>query len=127
MKSILQVLALVLAGVCASSFAQDYPFSKGYPTSAAAARAQDDTDYQRAITAYRFWYPTVSMEGIFNGGRAAGINDNEKIHDHGGWAATGRVHGQLRYALWGGRTRPDQWAIRYRSTARRIYRACGRS
>ncbi|WP_236960393.1 DUF1214 domain-containing protein [Methylobacterium durans] len=30
----------------------------------------------RAVTAYRFWYPTVSVEGIFNGNRAAGIGDN---------------------------------------------------
>ncbi|MEA1832573.1 DUF1214 domain-containing protein [Methylobacterium durans] len=33
----------------------------------------------RAVTAYRFWYPTVSVEGIFNGNRAAGIGDNSAM------------------------------------------------
>lgn len=51
----------------------------GFPTPQAAQRARDDADLQRAITAYRFWYPTVSMEGIFNGQREAGIRDNESI------------------------------------------------
>jgi hypothetical protein len=31
------------------------------------------------MTAYRFWYPTVSAEGIFNGTREASILDNESI------------------------------------------------
>src|SRR5262247_675555 len=31
------------------------------------------------MTAYRFWYPTVSAEGIFNGSREAGILDNQSI------------------------------------------------
>jgi hypothetical protein len=31
------------------------------------------------MTAYRFWYPTVSVEGIFNGNRSIGIKDNEGI------------------------------------------------
>ncbi|MGC4001952.1 MAG: DUF1254 domain-containing protein [Pirellulales bacterium] len=38
--------------------------------------AQDDADLQRAITAYRFWYPTVSCEGMIEGGRAVGVKDN---------------------------------------------------
>jgi len=56
-----------------------YAFERGYPTDAAAARARDDADLQRAITAYRFWYPAVSVEGIFNGNRAGGIRDNAAI------------------------------------------------
>ncbi|MFZ0496446.1 MAG: DUF1254 domain-containing protein [Methylocella sp.] len=31
------------------------------------------------MTAYRFWYPAVSAEGIFNGNRAVGIQDNETV------------------------------------------------
>jgi hypothetical protein len=53
-----------------------YKFEHGYPTEDAAQRARDDADFQRAVTAYRFWYPAVSVEGIFNGNRAAGIEDN---------------------------------------------------
>jgi hypothetical protein len=44
-----------------------YPFEHSYPTSEAAQRARDDSDFQRAIVAYRFWYPTISCEGIFHG------------------------------------------------------------
>ena len=38
-----------------------------------------DADYQRAVTAYRFWYPTVSCEGIFHGNRELGLKDNEDV------------------------------------------------
>jgi hypothetical protein len=53
-----------------------YAFNQGYPTIDTVKQAIDDTDYQRAVQAYRFWYPTVSAEGIFQGNRAIGINDN---------------------------------------------------
>src|SRR5262245_3752129 len=54
-----------------------YAFERGFPTQEGAQRAQDDADYQRAVTAYRFWYPTVSMEGTFQGTRDAGVEDNK--------------------------------------------------
>ncbi|MEJ5020116.1 DUF1254 domain-containing protein [Ochrobactrum vermis] len=56
-----------------------YTFEQGYPTAETSARARDDADFQRAVTAYRFWYPTVSVEGIFNGNREAGLKDNEAL------------------------------------------------
>ncbi|MFK0273256.1 DUF1254 domain-containing protein [Ensifer sp. NPDC090286] len=56
-----------------------YTFEQGYPTAETSAKAYDDADLQRAMTAYRFWYPTVSVEGIFNGNRSIGINDNEAM------------------------------------------------
>ncbi|RVW07616.1 DUF1254 domain-containing protein [Prescottella agglutinans] len=62
-----------------------YDFDDGYPTPEAADLARYDADFQRAVTAYRFWYPTVSMEGIFNGNREIGIADNEAV----GIASTG--------------------------------------
>jgi hypothetical protein len=55
------------------------PFKGGFPTPDESQKARDDADYQRAITAYRFWYPTVSCEGIFNGGREQGIKTNTSI------------------------------------------------
>jgi hypothetical protein len=58
---------------------------RGFPPEAEAARLRDDADFERAITAYRFWYPTVSAEGIFNGNREAGIVDNQRL----GIASTG--------------------------------------
>ena len=79
-------LAAVLAvAFTASAAAQDTPssspyvFEHGYPTQDTSHRALDDADFQRAITAYRFWYPAVSVEGIFNGNRAIGIRDNEAM------------------------------------------------
>jgi hypothetical protein len=54
-----------------------YQFERGYPTVATTEQARDDADLQRAMTAYRFWYPAVSMEGIFNGNRAVGIEDGK--------------------------------------------------
>lgn len=65
--------------VAALALAQEPPFKGGFPPPDAAKTARDEADYQRAITAYRFWYPTVSCEGIFNGNREKGIKDNESV------------------------------------------------
>src|SRR5262249_28991042 len=56
--------------------APGYTLAQGYPTPDAAQKANDDSDFGRAVQAYRFWYPTVSNEGIFQGNRDIGINDN---------------------------------------------------
>src|SRR5882757_3101674 len=63
----------------ALSVAQEPPFKGGFPSPDEARKARDEADYQRAVTAYRFWYPTVSCEGIFNGCREKGMNDNESL------------------------------------------------
>ncbi len=44
-----------------------------------ATRIHDERDFHRAVEAYRFFYPTVSMEGIFNGAREAGIADGKGL------------------------------------------------
>ncbi|RDI98596.1 DUF1254 domain-containing protein [Dyella solisilvae] len=61
----------------AASAPTTYVFERGYPTAQATEQARNDADFQRAVTAYRFWYPSVSVEGIFNGNRAAGIQDGQ--------------------------------------------------
>jgi hypothetical protein len=58
---------------------------QGFPAEGAANHVRDEADFQRAVTAYRFWYPTVSAEGIFNGNRTIGLADNEAM----GIASTG--------------------------------------
>ncbi|AJP57504.1 hypothetical protein UC34_11670 [Pandoraea vervacti] len=84
-------LALAVGGIFAASGpsqaadANPYPFKQGYPTPTASQHVRADEALQRAIVAYRFWYPTVSMEGIYNGNRAAGIEDGKQW----GIAATG--------------------------------------
>ena len=80
----MKMTGLTLLGLLAISpaHAQDtapYTFELGYPTPDTSERAQDDIAYQRAVVAYRFWYPTVSVEGIFNGNRQAGLKDNETL------------------------------------------------
>ncbi|WP_413292749.1 DUF1254 domain-containing protein [Bdellovibrio sp. HCB185ZH] len=47
----------------------------GFPSEKLVKLTLDEQDYQRALTAYRFWYPTVSAESIFNGNREIGIAD----------------------------------------------------
>ncbi|MEE1791521.1 DUF1254 domain-containing protein [Streptomyces sp. BE308] len=52
-------------------------FEDGFPVARSAAAARDRRDLRRAVEAYRFFYPTVSLEGIFKGTRDAGAVDNE--------------------------------------------------
>ena len=79
MMRVLSLSCAVVAATFASLASAQYGFTNGYPMAEAAQRARDDADFQRAVTAYRFWYPTVSAEGIFKGNREAGIADNESI------------------------------------------------
>jgi hypothetical protein len=81
MKAQARITSSVLLGTLAMSatLAQEYKFNAGFPTPEAAQQAHDDADFQRAITAYRFWYPTVSCEGIFNGNRQLGLKDNDSM------------------------------------------------
>ena len=46
---------------------QAYEFVGGFPTADTIARAYDDADLVRAITAYRFFYPSVSAVCVYNG------------------------------------------------------------
>ena len=83
MKRNLATAFLLSSLLASAAFGQEtaatYKFDQGYPTAETSARAQDSADLERALVAYRFWYPTVSVEGIFNGNRAVGINDNEAM------------------------------------------------
>jgi hypothetical protein len=86
----LAAIGMILAAAT-PSFAQGssapspYAFERGFPTAQAADQAHVDADLQRALIAYRFWYPTVSVEGIFEGNRNVGIADGKQW----GIAATG--------------------------------------
>lgn len=81
------ILAATLSLVPLSGLAQEarYPFQGGYPTPEASAEARQDRLLQTALVAYRFWYPTVSVEGIFQGNRSLGIEDGKAW----GYAAAG--------------------------------------
>lgn len=51
-------------------------FERGFPTARSTRVNRDDEDFERAVTAYRFWYPTVSQEGAFTTARELGVRDN---------------------------------------------------
>lgn len=55
-----------------------YSFSGGFPSAETVKRAYDDADLNRAIQAYRFFYPSVSMAGLFNGFLASGAPIDNK-------------------------------------------------
>ncbi len=57
----------------------DLPFNQGFPTRETAARVHDEQDQSRAMEAYRFFYPTVSMEGILQGTLKAGVAPNTAL------------------------------------------------
>ncbi|MBD9597513.1 DUF1254 domain-containing protein [Ensifer sp. ENS05] len=82
-RASLAVLALTFA-YSSPALSQDataaspYAFERGYPTPEATQKVRADALLQRALVAYRFWYPTVSVEGIFQGNRNVGIEDGKQ-------------------------------------------------
>jgi hypothetical protein len=54
-----------------------YSFKNGFPTPETATLAYDAADLNRAIEAYRFFYPTVSGAAIFKGNAKIGIVPNQ--------------------------------------------------
>jgi hypothetical protein len=55
----------------------DYTFTAGHPTSSTTNSGYDDADLMRAVTAYKFFYPTVSGARIISGNEAAGLVANK--------------------------------------------------
>ncbi|KRG46373.1 hypothetical protein ARC20_05635 [Stenotrophomonas panacihumi] len=56
-----------------------YTFERGYPTEATVQKAYDDADLARAITAYKFFYPTVSILATWEGNVNAGLQPNTQM------------------------------------------------
>jgi hypothetical protein len=59
-----------------TSVAENEVTGHGFPTATMAQPAYDDADLNRAIQAYRFFYPTVSGLAMFKGSLAAGLVPN---------------------------------------------------
>ena len=53
------------------------PAPIGFPSTVETQRLYDDADLNRAVQAYRFFYPTVSGAAIFKGGEAVGLIPNK--------------------------------------------------
>jgi hypothetical protein len=54
-----------------------YEFQRGFPIGDTARQAYDDSDLNRALQAYRFFYPTVSGAAIVKGNEAIGLVPNK--------------------------------------------------
>jgi hypothetical protein len=54
-----------------------YTFERGFPSGDTAQKVYDDADLNRAVEAYRFFYPTVSGHAIFKGNEKIGIVPNK--------------------------------------------------
>jgi hypothetical protein len=54
-------------------------FAGGYPTGDTAQKAYDATDLNTAIQAYKFFYPTVSIESTWKGNAEAGLSTNNQF------------------------------------------------
>ncbi|WP_035650883.1 DUF1254 domain-containing protein [Flavobacterium sp. ASV13] len=76
-----------------SESVSDYEFVGGYPTDAAIKKAYDDADLTRAIQAYKFFYPTVSGEGLVKG------NDSIKIIPNKSFGTLDTKPGQIGFTL----------------------------
>ena len=57
--------------------ADNYKFINGYPTSETVKKAYDEADSNRALMLYKFFYPTVSIYGTWNGNIKAGLVPNK--------------------------------------------------
>jgi hypothetical protein len=54
-----------------------HTFPGGYPTAKTIQRAYDEADLNRAIMAYRFFYPSVSFMGTWKGNLKGGVVPNK--------------------------------------------------
>ncbi len=55
----------------------DYKFVNGYPTKETVQKAYDDADLNRAIQAYKFFYPTVAFSSGFEAFKTLNVKPNE--------------------------------------------------
>lgn len=54
-----------------------HAFQGGYPTQETIRKSYDESDLNRAISAYRFFYPTVSGAALFQGTVGVGLSPNQ--------------------------------------------------
>jgi len=54
----------------------EYEFKGGFPTERTVREAYDEADFVRAIQAYKFFFPTVSILGTWAGNAHAGMVAN---------------------------------------------------
>ena len=76
---IAMLLILAPAQIFAQVHETSLEFPGGYPTAGTAQRFYDEADLNRAIEAYRFFYPNVSMLGMLRGMEEVGAKENRSF------------------------------------------------
>ncbi|MHB0771638.1 DUF1254 domain-containing protein [Bradyrhizobium sp. 5.13L] len=72
------IASILIASLWASaSPAQNHKFSGGYPDTDTVQKVYDELDLNRAVQAYRFFYPTVSSAAIFRENIRLGVQPNK--------------------------------------------------
>jgi hypothetical protein len=71
------IMAHVTATPVDVSHQSHYEFLRGFPVNGTAEQAYDDADLNRAVQAYRFFYPTVSGAAIIKGNEQIGLVPNQ--------------------------------------------------
>ena len=56
-----------------------YTFVRSFPSGDTTSKAYDDADLNTAVTAYKFFYPTVSIAATWKGNAAAGLTTNNQF------------------------------------------------
>jgi Uncharacterized conserved protein len=77
MKHLTLFLLMLFQSIAFAKMETDYKFNGGYPTEATVQQAYDDSDLIRAIQAYKFFFPTVSLEGTWQGNLKKGVVPNK--------------------------------------------------
>ncbi|MBX3020270.1 MAG: DUF1254 domain-containing protein [Bdellovibrionales bacterium] len=78
-KILVSLLVLSLWPSLGFDFKAQVLFNGSFPTRERSTAAQDEQLFRQALTAYHYFYPTVSMEAVMSGARALGAVDNESI------------------------------------------------
>ena len=68
---------MVQGAVLDISHESHYAFERGFPTDETLSQSYDDADLNRAIQAYKFFYPTVSGAAIVRGNEEVGVVPNK--------------------------------------------------
>lgn len=79
MRTLLKIWAIGTVSIACAlpARSEQYTFKGGYPDPQTIQKAYDAADLNRAIEAYKFFYPTVSGEAIFEGNLQIGLKVNK--------------------------------------------------
>lgn len=72
------VCALAIASAQAQIVPSSYKFERGYPAAGTVERVHDASALRRAIEAYKFFYPTMTSEALWQELLAVGAKINER-------------------------------------------------